>query len=685
MSRGLWKNERAIRLLTAVAGVALAVAAGYLALFRLGASVVTLSYDVPLLFNPKENSQDVRIVYLDEANGKVFDRSVQARLLDKLNEAGVRAVVYDLIFENPSEDPAVDREFAAAMIRFRGADENGMPIPGKPLRPILLACGRDVIRQTGVVAEQLIPPTDELLAAADDFGLVAFIHDKKFTVRELTTGTKDEPSMTWKAASLLGAKLEESDRRKPRWIRFIGRPPDPDDENARPPIPSLGADQVINGDASGFLRDKIVVVGAKPGIVGAALGEDLFSTPFHRLDIRGNLPLTSGVELQATVLANLLEGNWLTRSDPRHDVWLAVVAGVIAGLLFTRLRPVHGIIVAVLLILALLAAGTWSLQHDGLWFPWSVAAFVQIPVALGWGTAAHFYIERFFRAKLGEEQRQLREAFAKYLSPQMLDRLTAEGFKMRVGGEKIEAAMMFTDLENFTDLCEKVGDPERIVRTLNEYFEQTTSHIFDDDGVVIKFIGDAIFAAWGAPLAEPQAALKAARAAWKLGNTEKISIDGTVLNTRIGVHFGEVVAGNIGSARRVDYTMIGDAVNLSARLEGLNKTLGTDILVSDEVRQRIGDEFLTRLVGRLKVKGRREVTLVHELLGPLPPGGEPEWIAIYHSALAALVDNDPAKARDLFLATEACKGGRDGPCRFFLKRLDAGEPIRDGVVEMTEK
>lgn len=681
----MWNNERVIRLLTALAGVALAVAAGYLALFRLGASVVTLSYDVPLLFNPKENSQDVRIVYLDEADGKVFDRSIQAKLLDKLNEAGVRAVVYDLIFENPSEDPAVDREFAAAMIRFRGADENGMAIPGKPLRPILLACARDVIRQTGVVAEQLIPPTDELLAAADDFGLVAFIHDKKFTVRELTTGTKDEPSMTWKAASLLGAKLEESDRRKPRWIRFIGRPPDPDDENARPPIPSLGADQVINGDASGFLRDKIVVVGAKPGIVGAALGEDLFSTPFHRLDIRGDLPLTSGVELQATVLANLLEGNWLTRSDPRHDTWLAVVAGVVAGLLFTRLRPVHGILVAVLLILALLAAGTWSLQHEGLWFPWSVAALVQIPVALGWGTAAHFYIERFFRAKLGEEQRQLREAFAKYLSPQMLDRLTAEGFKMRVGGEKIEAAMMFTDLENFTDLCEKVGDPERIVRTLNEYFEQTTSHIFDDDGVVIKFIGDAIFAAWGAPLAEPQAALKAARAAWKLGNTEKISIDGTVLNTRIGVHFGEVVAGNIGSARRVDYTMIGDAVNLSARLEGLNKTLGTDILVSDEVRQRIGEEFLTRLVGRLKVKGRREVTLVHELLGPLPPGGEPEWIAIYHSALAALVDNEPAKARDLFLATEASKGGRDGPCRFFLKRLDAGEAIRDGVVEMTEK
>ena len=685
MSRGKWNNERVIRLLTALAGVVLAVAAGYLALFRFGAPVLTLSYDVPLLFNRTENSQDVRIVYLDEVDGKVFDRKVQAKLLDKLNEAGVRAVVYDLIFESPSEDPEVDREFAAAMIRFRGADENGMAIPGKPLRPVVLACGRDVIRQTGVQGERLIPPTDELLAAADDFGLVTFIHDKKFTVRELMTGTPDEPSMTWKAATLLGAPLQESDRKKPRWIRFIGRPPDPDDPDARPPIPSLGAADVMNGDATGLLRDKIGVVGAKPGIVGAALGVDLFSTPFHRLDIRGNLPLTSGVELQATVLANLLEGNWLTRSDPRHDTWLAVIAGVIAGLVFSRLRPGRGILVAVLLILALVAAGTWSLQHDGIWFPWSIAAFVQIPVALGWGTAAHFYIERFFRAKLSEEQRQLREAFAKYLSPQMLDRLTAEGFQMRVGGEKVEAAMMFTDLEAFTDLCEKVGDPERIVSTLNEYFERTTGHIFDDDGVVIKFIGDAIFAAWGAPLAEPQSALKAARAAWKLGNTEKITIDGVALNTRIGVHFGEVVAGNIGSARRVDYTMIGDAVNLAARLESLNKTLGTDILVSDQVRQRIGDEFRTRLVGRLKVKGRREVTLVHELLGPLLPGSEPEWISLYHSALDALVANEPDQARALLLAVEVSKGERDGPTRFFLARLDARDVIRDGVVEMTEK
>ncbi len=294
--------------------------------------------------------------------------------------------------------------------------------------------------------------------------------------------------------------------------------------------------------------------------------------------------------MQATILANLKHQNWLTRADKKYDDWLA-----------DRLRRHFSQEPSSRACDPSGDSGRCDPLHCGsdrprrasigalsarLWFLWSIPAFLQIPVAAAWGGIPNFYIERHFRVKLSEEQRQLREAFAKYVSPQMLDRLTAEGFRMKVGGEKIHGAMMFTDLENFTNMCERVGDPERIVATLNDYFERTTCHIFDDDGVVIKFIGDAIFAAWGAPLPEPQSALKAVRAAWKLAHSAKLVIDGVELQTRIGVHYGEVVAGNIGSARRVDYTMIGDAVNLSARLESLNKTWGTNILISEEVRAR---------------------------------------------------------------------------------------------------
>lgn len=673
-------------MLVALTGVLFTGIAGHLALSKLGGSLVHLSYDFPFLFNPRETVRDVRIVYLDELDGQTLDRRVQAKLLDKLGEAGAKAVVYDLIFDRPWSDPEVDREFAAAILRFRGVDEDWNPLPGKPVRHVVLACGRQEIRQAGAIGEQLIPPTDEILAAADDFGVVVFKHDKKFTVRELSNGTKDEPSMTWKMANLLGAALQESERGNPGWIRFIGRPVYPDDPpGIATPVPSIGATSVLLGADPGFFRDKIVVVGAKPGIVGAAAGQDLFATPFHRLDLHGQLPLISGVELQATALANLLEKNWITSSSRRFDDWLILLGAVLLGAGFTLLRPMRAVVAAVGVVLLLGTAGIWSQLVKGVWFPWSVSAFAQVPVALVWGGASRFYVERMFRVQLGEQQRQLRDAFAKYVSPQMLDMLTEEGFNIKTGGEKVEAAVIFTDLANFTNMCERVGDPERIVATLNDYFEKTTTHIFDNDGVVIKFIGDAILAVWGAPLKDPDSALKAARAGWKLSHDATLEIEGIMLKTRIGIHFGELVAGNIGSARRVDYTLIGDAVNLSARLESLNKTLGTNILISDEVRQRIGDEFHTRLVGRFKVKGRSEVTVIHELLGPAGQREEPEWVSLYHQALDAYAAKDSKEARGLFLAVEESRGVKDGPSRFFINRLNLGEWGRDGVIEMTEK
>ncbi len=266
----------------------------------------------------------------------------------------------------------------------------------------------------------------------------------------------------------------------------------------------------------------------------------------------------------------------------------------------------------------------------------------------------------------------------------MLDRLTAEGFKMNPGGEKARVAMMFTDLESFTDMCDRVRDPERIVATLNDYFERTTGHIFDDDGVIIKFIGDAIFAAWGAPVPDPDAPRKAVRSAWKLFQSDKLVVDGESLDTRIGLHFGDVVAGNIGSKRRVDYTMIGDAVNLAARLEGLNKLIGTRILMSDAIRETVGDEFRTRRVGRFRVKGRKEVTIVHELLGPARQESVPEWITAYHEAVEALENGDHDRARSGFGRVLSLRDG-DGPSRFFLHALDQKDVTADGVVEMKEK
>lgn len=677
------RTERGTRIAAAVIGAVLTIFVGHLALMRAGKSLVTASYDIPFVVHRPETQDQIRIVYMDQLDGEALDRRPQAQLLDRIGQAGAKAVIYDLIFDQPSKDPKVDQDFANAIRRFRGVDAEGNPIPGAARRYVFLACGRENFNSAGFAGEQLIPPVDALLDAADDFGIVA-VDDESFVIRKLPTGSVDEPSLIWKAASALGSKLEENDRLQVRWLNFTGPPPD---DKSIPSIPNFSANGLLGGVAdSGLFRDKVVVVGGKPGIVGEALGKDLFSTPFHRFQRGGKLPLMSGVEVQATGLSNLLERNWLTRSTHRFDLMLIGMVGFLIGTGLTLLRPLNAILISVISVLSSMFAGYASIHYHQLWFPWTVVSFAQIPVALVWGIASQSYIERFFRMKISAEQEAIRAAFAKYLSPQMLDRLTREGFNTNLGGEKVQAAMMFTDLESFTDMCERVGNPERIVETLNDYFERTTGSIFDHDGVVIKYIGDAIFAAWGAPIHDPEAPIKAVRAAWKLFKSDRLIIDGLELRTRIGIHYGDVVAGNIGSTRRVDYTMIGDAVNLAARLEGINKMFDTSILLSDAVHAHLNGEFRTRKVGKFRVKGRKEAVVVYELLGPVIQESEPKWITLYHDAIAALNDNEPQKALVIFQAVEKEREPRgDGPSRFFISQINAGEPIIDGVFEMKEK
>ncbi len=678
------RTERGTRLVAALVGVFLTICVGYAALLRPGKSLVSMSYDMPFIVHRAGSAGDLRIVYIGDLNGDMLDRRSQARLLDKLGEAGARAVVYDIIFDRKSDDPRVDEEFAAAMRRFRGVDGEGKPVPGMARRHVLLACGRKTITMAGIAGEQLVPPTDSLLDAADDFGLAAF-DDEAYFVRRLSTGTLDEPSLSWKAAVALGAPLAESTRLEPRWLNFAGPPPDPGDARAVQPIPSSSAESVLlGGGYTGYFQDKIVVIGGEPGLVGAELGKDLFSTPFHRFQVGAKLPLMSGVEVQATGLANLLEASWITRSSARFDTVLVVMAGLVLGAALSFLRPLGGILLAAGVVVAAVVAGYLSIRLGRVWFPWSAVAFAQVPVALLWGFASHSYIERFYRIKISAEQQAIREAFAKYLSPQMLDRLTTEGFATHMSGEKVHAAMMFTDLEGFTDMCERVGDPERIVGILKDYFERTTTSIFEHDGVIIKFIGDAIFAAWGAPLVDKDAPIKAVRAAWKLSLNDKLVVDGHEIRTRIGLHTGEVVAGNLGSSRRVDYTLIGDAVNLSARLEGINKLFGTSILMSGEVHAHVKGEFMTRRIGKFRVKGRKDFVVVYELVGP--PGPEPAWISIYHRALAALEGNDLEEARALFSQVETARGKRgDGASSYFLGQLAHAAAVEDGIVTLKEK
>jgi adenylate cyclase len=272
----------------------------------------------------------------------------------------------------------------------------------------------------------------------------------------------------------------------------------------------------------------------------------------------------------------------------------------------------------------------------------------------------------------------------------MADLIADSDFDLHPGGQEVEATVMFTDLENFTTLSETL-DPAEVSRILIAYFEQTTQCILKNHGTIIKYVGDAVMAAWGAPVDEPAHAMRAAEAACDLRCLSEMNVRGKRLRTRVGVSSGKVLAGNLGSSFRFDYTMIGDTTNFASRLESLNKYLKTQVLISDSVRQQLGEKFITRRLGEFKVAGKTQSVFIHELLCRCAEAnGQMEWIATFEAGLVRFGTRDFVEATELMKRTAHLRGDGDGPAEFYLRKIAALEqaslpPDWAGVVEFTEK
>ena len=325
----LQRAARWTRVVVAVIGAGLAIMAGWLALTRAGAGVARLSYDVPFLVHRAGTADDIRIVFADRKAGDRLDRGIQADLLDRLNEAGARAVIYDVIFLGPHE---ADEKFAAAIRRFRGVGPDNKPLdPTSPRRRVFLAAG--VKKAGATLAEDEAatgasedPPCDTLRRAADGSGRIDMAHSN-LTVRQITAvtsvptdegavpGTLGRPRLMWNAAVALGADLQgELPQHPPRWINYADPPATSGKLADSRAIPSCDASEILNGVSRISFKDKIVLIGCKPGVLGDLPGQDLFLTPFHTF-APGELPMMSGVEIHANVLSNLLHREWLTRSS----------------------------------------------------------------------------------------------------------------------------------------------------------------------------------------------------------------------------------------------------------------------------------------------------------------------------------------------------------------------------------
>jgi len=216
------------------------------------------------------------------------------------------------------------------------------------------------------------------------------------------------------------------------------------------------------------------------------------------------------------------------------------------------------------------------------------------------------------------ERDKLRATMGKYMTQSVMDHLMRG--KVELGGEALTVTILFTDIRSFTSISETMSAHE-LVKLLNEYFTEMVTVIMEEGGVVDKYIGDAIMAVFGAPVSKPDDARRAVRAAVRLRHAltklnERLAERGAPpIKTGIGLHTGEVVAGNIGSEARMEYTVIGDAVNLASRLESSTKELGTDVLISEDTNALLDNEVETRAVREITVKGRAKPVIVYEVIG----------------------------------------------------------------------
>jgi adenylate cyclase len=283
------------------------------------------------------------------------------------------------------------------------------------------------------------------------------------------------------------------------------------------------------------------------------------------------------------------------------------VVGVITAVL-----PAWWATAFTLLLIGVEAAAATRLFARGVWVNLSQPVLAS-SFALFGSVAYQYFVE-------GREKRKMKKLFGQYVSKDVYDHLVADPSLARLGGARREMTVLFSDIRGFTTVSER-GQPEEIVRTLNEYFTQMVDIVFRHKGTLDKFVGDMVMALFGAPVDDPhhadhavEAALEMIRALGRLN--EQWKAEGRPeLDIGIGINTGPMIAGNIGSEQIMSYTVIGDAVNLGSRLESLNKQYGTRIIVSDTTMSKLNARYEFRPLGEVVVKGRTQPVAIFEVIG----------------------------------------------------------------------
>ena len=404
-------------------------------------------------------------------------------------------------------------------------------------------------------------------------------------------------------------------------------------------------------------KGKIVLVGATAtGIF------DLRVTPFSTV--------YPGVEIHATVIDNILHRKFLVHSDWTRflDVCVIVLAGLVMGFAVPRVSALTGIGLSLGLICAFVAANTAVFIKSNTWMNLVYPLLTMMTIYLGITVYRYVTEER--------EKRRVRGAFQHYLNPSVVNEILKDPSKLKLGGDRKNLSVLFSDIRGFTSISEKLT-PEELVHLLNEYMTAMTEIIFKYGGLLDKYIGDSIMAVFGAPLDQQDHALRACRTGIEMmdalrGLREKWAAEGRpYVDIGIGINTGDMVVGNMGSRMRFDYTVMGDSVNLASRLEGTNKEYGTNIIISEFTHAQVREELICRELDAIRVKGKERPVRIFELLGDRKDAAGWQVIADrFKEGLEKYRAGLPDEAIAVFQGVLELRPG-DSPSRLYIERCSA--------------
>jgi len=554
-----------------------------------------------------------------------WDRAVFANLLSKLSDA--RLVAFDVVFSEPSSS---DSAFAQAI------KNNGK---------VILSSEYAFTSLTEAISHGTIKPLPEFRDAALDIGAVNLITDNDGVTRAVNTNVNGEYPLLAEtiATHIIKTPVPKTDR---LLINMIGP------KGTFTTIPLV---DILNGTIdSAKLSNAIILIGA----TAPDLHDDQQTPTSEGLAV-------PGVEIQANLLQTILTKNYLHEENKLLVILLALIFALLVALLLLRL---HAWMVAVICACALLA---YYFIVAALFSRGILADMIILPLCVlssYVGNIIHLFIaER-------KQKREVVEAFSKYVAPEIVKELFKHPDKLKLGGEKRPITIFFSDVRGFTTISEKLT-PELLVHLLNDYLSAMTDIIMASGGIVDKYIGDAIMAFWGAPLDQPDHAMRASEASLtmveKLAQLrEKWKKEGfPSIDIGIGMNTGDAVIGNMGSHQRFNYTCMGDNINLGSRLEGLTKEYAVQIIISESTRKLLPKVYIVRELDSVRVKGKYEPITIYELVGKQGHTLEKKIsvIALFENALAKYRAQQFEAAKKLF---EKAAALGDETSNIFSRRCD---------------